>query len=253
MRNYRFSIEAADRLDIERASLSIHNPELIHQIQNVLRLSPQSTEQISFIDGRSPRVLDVKIETMDSSEIRCKILRVLESPRELALSFRFFVPVIKAEAFEMMLKALTQLGIQEFTPVIFERSQKSNIDKIQSRSFKTRLVKLIRESTEQCEGAIFSHLREPIVFSELAQYLDDSPRFYASERLALESHRPLYPAQGEAFSYSLLVGPEGGLSDREVESLSGLAFQGLSLGPRLLKAEIAAIVLATRLIGLKIS
>ncbi len=258
MRNYRFSIlvEAGDQ--IERGIVTVRNPELVHQIRNVLKLKPESPEEITLIDGSSPIVTAVKMLSLDAKQVVFKITDKFESARELAQNVRFFVPVIKAESFEIMLRKLTELGVQEFVPVVFERSQKNNVEKIKSPAFMERIDKIIREATEQCEGAVFSKIAKAIKVEDLEDCFDQDVnelKVYAYEGLSIAkgkrsssmlvkrkfkklSSNPEHPPR-----YNLLVGPEGGLSDKEVKVLKKLKFDSVSLGTRLLKAETAAIAL----------
>jgi|GEM_PF-3075502 len=258
MRNYRFSIlvTEGDKLDLDKGLVTIKNPELIHQIRNVLKLDPESLEQITLIDGISPIVHEVKMLSTDAKQIVFKIISEFESQRELAQNVRFFVPVIKSDSFELMVRKLTGLGVQEFVPVVFERSQRNNVEKIKSPAFKERIEKIIREATEQCEGAVFSKMSKPVKAEDIEDCFEvdvNEFKVYASERLSLakgtssmkvkrkfkkSSQDPLHPPR-----FNLLVGPEGGLTDKEVKLLKELKFDSVSLGARLLKAETAAVAL----------
>jgi len=258
MRNYRFSIlvTEGDKLDLDKGLVTIKNPELIHQIRNVLKLDPESLEQITLIDGISPIVHEVKMLSTDAKQIVFKIISEFESQRELAQNVRFFVPVIKSDSFELMVRKLTELGVQEFVPVVFERSQRNNVEKIKSPAFKERIEKIIREATEQCEGAVFSKMSKPVKAEDIEDCFEvdvNEFKVYASERLSLakgtssmkvkrkfkkSSQDPLHPPR-----FNLLVGPEGGLTDKEVKLLKELKFDSVSLGARLLKAETAAVAL----------
>ncbi len=260
MRNYRFSIlvKEGDRINHEQGTVVVKNPELIHQIRNVLKLNAESPEEITMIDGVSPLVTVVKMESMDAKQIVFRITKEFESPRELAQNVRFFVPVIKSEAFEIMVRKLTEMGVQEFVPVVFERSQKNNVEKLKSPAFKERIEKIIREATEQCEGAVYSKITKPIKAEDIEDCFDvdvNELKVFASERLSIAkgkrsssmtvkrkfkklSLNPEHPPR-----YNLLVGPEGGLSDKEVRLLKKLNFDSVSLGSRLLKAETAALAL----------
>ncbi len=258
MRNYRFSIlvKEGDKLDLDKSLITIKNPELIHQIRNVLKLNLNTIEQVTLIDGVSPIVHEVKMQSIDAKQVIFKIINEFESQRELQQNVRFFVPVIKSDSFELMVRKLTELGVQEFVPVVFERSQRNNVEKIKSSAFKERIEKIIREATEQSEGAVFGKVSKPVKAENIEDCFDsrvNELKAYASERLSLAkgtssmkvkrkfrklSQDPLHPPR-----FNLLVGPEGGLTDKEVRLLKKLKFDSASLGARLLKAETAAVAL----------
>lgn len=240
MRNYRFTISKLDKLELEANSLTIRNSELLHQLHNVIRLKPGHKEEISFIDGTGI-VFDTQLQELSKDFALFEIMAMHESSRELNQDYCFYIPIIKPEAFALMLRKLVELGVQKFVPVIFERSQKKYIEVIIKQ--RSRFEKIIQEATEQCEGAVFAELVDPIDFQQIEA--DADMNIFANERLAESSLRGARSAtwQSSQGSIALLVGPEGGLTDTEVKSLKTKGFHGISLGPRILKAETAAISL----------
>lgn len=247
MRNYRFSFVSGDQLDESQAKLKIHNPELIHQIKNVLRLKPGHEEEISFIDGKHPSYFICQLKSLEKDLAEFKILEKKNSERELEQKIHFLLPIIKADAFEFMLRKLTELGVQEFTPVTFARSQKSAIEKLKSTKNQERLSKIMQEAVEQCEGCVLPQLNSAIDLENAISQLDSSSqKLFASERLSLYTEEKTFKNSGEMV---LLCGPEGGLTQVEVDFLQKNSFLDLSLGKRLLKAETAAIALFCRALG----
>ncbi len=258
-RNYRFTTSVADTIDRAKQTIGIESKELLHQINNVLRLKPGHAEEVTFIDG-SGAVFSAELITISKSKASFKILKTQKSQRELNTEISFFVPVIKADAFSWMIRKLTELGVQNFIPVVFERSQKQNFKALDSDKAYERLNKIIQEATEQCEGAVFAKLHKAIEFQDISKHLlEGSLRIFANERLAdqaqgstLKAQCPLeFDVQHSALSIQhlcLLVGPEGGLTDEEVKLLESLNFTPLGLGRRLLKAETAAISLVSKLL-----
>jgi 16S rRNA (uracil1498-N3)-methyltransferase len=252
MRSHRFSINKNDK--VSKESLLIRSPDLIHQISNVLRLAKDT--ELSFIDG-SGMVFYGEISEANKSELNIKIIKTENSARELDTQIHFLLPIIKQENFSWMIRKLCEIGVQEFTPIIFDRSQKNNVQAINKESFRTRIEKIIQEATEQCEGAVFAKYNNPIKFDGIAKLdLSNSAKIFASERLADENSKKVcHPEEWTKSNTSgskhfLLVGPEGGLSDKEDEQLINLGFNPKLLGKRLLKAETAAIVLSSFYINL---
>lgn len=243
MRNYRFTIAAEDELCSK--SLVIKNSELLHQMNNVLRIKPGLKEEISFIDG-SGKVYTADLQELSKTEASFEIISTEESTRELSCQYCFYIPIIKPEAFAFMVRKLVELGAQKLVPVVFERSQKQYIEAIKKQ--RPRLEKIIQEATEQCEGAVFAELAETISLAEIEASADIN--IFANERLS--SPRAQSPEPGalkdlQRKSLSLLIGPEGGFTDEEVNELEIKGFEATSLGPRLLKAETAAISLFVKM------
>ena len=262
VRSYRFAINKEDDIiDVSNKIITTKKQNLIHQLIKVLRYTEdEGHNNIELIDGFSRNVYEVRLLTEIGSKILKKIdfeiVDLKQSPRELDTYVNFYVPIIKNENFELMLRKLCELGVQEFTPVFFKFSQKKYLSKLKEHSYQERILKIIESATEQCEGSVFAKLNPVIGFEDLIrlnQKIDkDTIKLFASERLSL-SEGPREKAgikQGgskDMKKVSLLIGPEGGLSIEEVEALEKTDFKGISIGKRILRAETAAVVLFTKL------
>jgi 16S rRNA (uracil1498-N3)-methyltransferase len=261
VRSYRFAINKEDDLiDVSNKIITTKKQNLIHQLIKVLRYpEDEAHNDIELIDGFSRNIYEVRLLTEIGSKILKKldfeIVSVKQSPRELDTHVNFYVPIIKNENFELMLRKLCELGVQEFTPVFFKFSQKKYLRKLKEHSYQERILKIIESATEQCEGSVFAKLNPVIGFEDLMrlnQKTDkDTIKLFASERLSLSEglmeKSEIKRGSKDIKKVSLLIGPEGGLSIEEVEALEKLDFKGLSLGKRILRAETAAVVLFSKL------
>jgi 16S rRNA (uracil1498-N3)-methyltransferase len=137
-----------------------------------------------------------------------------------------FAPV-KRDATDLLVQKATELGVAALLPVLTERTNTSRLND-------ERLLAIATEAAEQCERLTLPMLHP-------ARPLPDLLANWPAERgLAAALERTAGPppaAQG-----ALLVGPEGGFSPRELDLLRAAPFiQPVSLGPRILRAETAAI------------
>lgn len=259
MREYRFLIKEEDSNN--GSQITVKNKDLIHQVVNVLRIEPgikNPKEAICFIDN-SGKIYDVDYVSASKKELSFEIKSTKDSFRELKTKIKFFVPVIKSENFLFMIRKLSELGVQDFYPVCFERSQKQNIQSLSKENNIRRAEKIIEEATEQCEGAILAKLHAMISFDEIQNHIAfNDIKIFASERLADEENADFLSQRLDVIkkvntelddhsSVCLLVGPEGGVADKEVDALSTWGFLPYSLGYRLLKAETAAISIISSL------
>lgn len=264
VRNYRFAVSNDDDIiDLSNKIITVKKQNLIHQLVKVLRLNQNSKEKIELIDGRSKNIYEVKIKSDIPTDTYVKqvdfsIESIIESSRELNQYIKFYIPIIKSENFELMLRKLCELGVQEFTPVFFNRSQKKYLRKMKTNSYIERLHKIIESATEQCEGAVFPKINPIVNFDELTLQIAnekkigafDGAKIFASEKLSgIEDSKYNIDCVSSTLGkdLSLLVGPEGGLTEAEVDTLKIYDFIDVSLGKRILKAETAAIVLFSRL------
>jgi 16S rRNA (uracil1498-N3)-methyltransferase len=139
--------------------------------------------------------------------------------------------IIKREALEWAVEKATELGVAEIHPVITARSQPA-------RPNPERLRTIAIEAAEQSERLTVPVIHPP---RPLEAALRDWP---ADRRLvaAIEREEEAPPSP-QAGPDAVLIGPEGGFDPRELDAMRRLPFLvPASLGPRILRAETAAIV-----------
>lgn len=142
----------------------------------------------------------------------------------------YFSPIKRTDD---MLNMATTLGVARFVPVITERTVANHINW-------TRMVRIVAESAEQSNRNSVPRILPPIKFSEL----DLSDIVFADERAAYGRDLPTH-IPGAA---KILIGPEGGFSDNEFMALDTAGARGISLGPTILRAEVAAIITIDRVL-----
>lgn len=139
--------------------------------------------------------------------------------------------VLKRDATDLVVQKATELGVSRLLPVFTERTNAGRVNT-------ERLGAIAIEAAEQCERLDVPEIAEPV---RLEALLAGWPR--ERRLLAALERRPeaaIRPAHGPC---ALLVGPEGGFAPGEVELLRRNPFlQAVNLGPRILRAETAAIV-----------
>lgn len=144
--------------------------------------------------------------------------------------------MIKRSPTELIVEKATELGVSVLQPV---RTSRSNSDRLNCQ----RLSRIAIEAAEQSERMDAPQIKEPTSLSEL---LSNWPK----DRLLIVGDEtgaspPICDAlKGKAgTSYGLLIGPEGGFTSDELNGFNKISFvQKISLGPRVLRAETAAIV-----------
>jgi 16S rRNA (uracil1498-N3)-methyltransferase len=169
-------------------------------------------------------------------------LRSLESPLQLTV----YQALPEKERFELILEKLTELGVTRIVPIVSQQSSTlAARDAKQQKSH--RWPEVLRRAAVQCRRATIPELSPCL---DLAVVLADADAKNADLRLML------YEGEGtsslkEALAGSagrqiaLLVGPEGGFAPTEVATARAHGFLPVSLGPRILRTETAAISAAT--------
>jgi 16S rRNA (uracil1498-N3)-methyltransferase len=165
-----------------------------------------------------------------------------EPPCRLAL----YLCLAQREKFEWMLQKCTETGASTFIPVISSRSLVQDLTETNKKS--ARWEKILKEAAEQSGRGRIPELKPAKSLAQAArQGQGKRIIFWEQERStglrqALSDVSQINPPE-----ISLLVGPEGGFSDEEVQLAVQAGWQPVSLGRRILRMETAAIV-ATALV-----
>jgi 16S rRNA (uracil1498-N3)-methyltransferase len=152
-------------------------------------------------------------------------------PQESEPDLRLLFAPLKRDATDLVVQKATELGASMIIPVMTERTNTARINA-------ERLAAIATEAAEQCERLSVPVIAPPIPLGhQLARWPADLALFAAVER---GGGPPIPAAAGPA---GLLVGPEGGFAPAELDALGAAPFVvRVSLGPRILRAETAAIV-----------
>lgn len=135
--------------------------------------------------------------------------------------------LLKRDETDLLVQQATQLGVSALLPLFTERTNTARINA-------DRLRAITIEAAEQCERLTVPSLHAP---QSLAALLAGWPRERPLAAALERAEAP--PPRGQT---ALLVGPEGGFSPGELDALRAAPFiQAVSLGPRILRAETAAI------------
>ena len=139
--------------------------------------------------------------------------------------------IIKRDALEWAIEKATELGVAEIHPVITARSQPG-------RPNPDRLRAIATEAAEQCERLTVPVTHPPRPLEAVLRDWPDGRRLVAAIERGDDA-----PPDRQPDAAGLLIGPEGGFDRMELDAMRRLPFLvAASLGPRILRAETAAIV-----------
>ena len=199
-----------------------------HQIANVLRLRPG--ELITL--ARNGMEAVVKLETVDAQEARGQVIGRGICEAELQFDVTLALPLLKGDHDEEVVEAVTQLGVHTIVPFISARS----VVRALSSAKRERWQRIAREAAETARRGRVPKIEEPHEWEKLFDVLHKGA-LVAWEGEALRRFRDALPRS----DMSLVVGPEGGLRPDEIEFARERGAVTVSLGPRNLRSETAAI------------
>ncbi len=149
----------------------------------------------------------------------------------------YFAPIKKVRT-DFIVEKAAELGVARICPVQtdFTNSERIRQDRLQAHAV---------EAAEQC-GEVFVAPVEDLqkLDTVLANWPADRRLLFCDETLVGAATAGLTGGKGE--KWAILIGPEGGFSDKEIERLRGMtATRPISLGPRVLRADTAAVAAIT--------
>ncbi len=215
---------------LSRAASATADSGQAHYLRSVMRLGPGST--VHLFNGRDGE-WTAEIELL---ERQACVLRVQERRRKPAIEPDIslaFAP-LRAAQIDFLVQKAVELGVTSLQPVTTERTQVTRVNT-------DRLRKNAVEAAEQCERLSVPTVAEPLPLRKfLASWPADQPLLAAVER---EPAAPLANALSDIGPpLGLLIGPEGGFTQAELDALARQPnVTAVSLGPRILRAETAAV------------
>jgi len=227
MARRRFFVET-----IERGYAQITDQDA-HHLTRVLRVEPGQKFEISD----NFHLYLAEVETARKDQVRFRILEKIEAPEPIVHT-TLFAALIRFERFEWLIEKATELGVDEVTPVQTERSEKG----LEQAALKrlARWKRIARESSEQSRRAHLPNIESPIDLPEALRN-GQGHRYALEETGATPILSALPDARQPDDSVALLVGPEGGWTDRERATIAAAGWTPVSLGQNILRTETAAI------------
>lgn len=229
--------------NIGKDDIRIFSADDIHHLRHVLRIRPG--EEVFVTDGDGAGYLAV-LEQAESSVCVLKIRKLLakKTREELPWRLSLAVAVPKKACFEEVIDKGTQLGVDEFIPLVTERSLVS-LDQVSRKMERYRRV--LTAAAHQSGVLFLPVLKEPQTF---AAFLKMSASYEMRLLPNLTEKSLTVASVFRSFSRGRIaacVGPEGDFSPREIEQASGSGFHMISLGDSVLRVDTAAIALAASL------
>lgn len=167
-------------------------------------------------------------------------LRIPESPLQITV----FQALPEKERFELILEKLTELGVTRIVPILSQHSStQAERDAKQRKSH--RWPEVLRRAAIQCRRAMIPELGPCLDLETVFRLSQDGDlRLIFYEGAGTSSLKDTLASQ-RSRKISLLIGPEGGFAAGEVSAARAEGFLPVSLGPRILRTETAAICAAT--------
>ncbi len=203
-----------------------------HHLSKVLRM--QAGRELILFNGAGGEFAAV-IQEVSKKYVTVAIAEHTADNRESPLQLELAIGISRGERFEWVLQKATELGVAKITPLLTERTEVKVGGERQEKLI-DRWQQIIISACEQCQRNLLPELSAPVQFSEWLTTVNSDLRFVLHHR-----DSKTLPAEQTPQSVSLLIGPEGGLSESEIAHAQANNFNALTLGPRVLRTETAPV------------
>ncbi|MBR0490594.1 MAG: 16S rRNA (uracil(1498)-N(3))-methyltransferase [Clostridia bacterium] len=232
---------------IENNTIQILGTDVNH-IKNVLRL--KENDEIEICDSDEQQSYLCKIIELEESFVKCDIVNKIEESRESNIEVTIFQGLPKADKMELIIQKSVELGVYDITPVEMARCVVKLNDKDKTKKIE-RWNKISEVAAKQSQRDIIPKINNIIKISELANIISQ----YDGIILAYEKEKD-YTIKQElqklkmqnAQKIGIVIGPEGGLEEKEVEMLKNNGASVITLGKRILRTETVALNVLSNII-----
>lgn len=216
----------------------------VNHILNVLRM--KKNDEIQVCNQVTGENYKARIVQYSKNEIECKIEEKIGKSTESNVHITLFQGIPKFEKMELIIQKNTEVGVNNIVPVIMERTVVKLDEKVASKKL-DRWQKIAEIAAKQSMRDIIPNVKSIIKTKEidvdmydvvLVAYENEEHNMLKAELKKLESQNK------QEYNIAIVIGPEGGISEKEIELLDEKNVKFVSLGKRILRTETAGLVMA---------
>lgn len=215
-------------------------PEELHHMRKVMRV--EDGEHIVLFDGKGAQYEAVVEITADGKTL-CRVLDATGTPSELPVEVTVCQAVLKGDRFDYAVQKAVEAGATRIVPFISERCVRApgNMNK-----FVARAQRVAQEAARQCGRSFVPQVDPCHAFSEVLHETAGSLTIVAYEEEKAQSFRQTLEGSCPK-ALNIVVGPEGGFAPEEIDELIENGAMCVTLGPRILRAETAAVYMLAQI------
>ena len=206
----------------------------------VLRLRPG--DEVVCMDGAGSRWRGEIVE-IGQALARVRLLEALPD-NEAPVRITVYEGLPKADKLDFIAQKLTELGAAALVPVRMARCV-TKLDARDGVKRRERLEKIAREAAKQCGRGQPLCVPEPLNWREALEAMSRHELLLIPWEEARQGRlSDVYALKPDARDIGLVIGPEGGIAPEEIEAMAARGGRCVTLGPRILRTETAAVVAA---------
>lgn len=213
--------------------------EAANHVSRVLRM--KAGQEILLFDGSGAQFPCI-IKESNKKSVTVDVLECITQNLESPLDLHLGQVLSRGEKMEFTIQKSVELGVNVITPLISERcGVKLNAERFDKKW--SQWQKIAIAACEQCGRNIVPLIRPVMSLDAWTKEAFDGLKLNLHPRATYSINTLPKPVH----RVRLLIGPEGGLCDEEIEKTRALGFEDILLGPRILRTETAALTAITAL------
>lgn len=209
-----------------------------NHIKNVLRMQPG--DEVLLFDAHD-REYTGRIENISGDTVNVLITDSRQCLTESPLKITVAQALLKNKKMDTLVRHLTEVGMTRWLPFAAHRSiPRPNKNKPNKQIDRWQTIAM--ESLKQCERGVPPEICPPATFAEILAEQDRHDfTLIFTDKTASPLATALNKKEASNYAVMVIIGPEGGLTNQEVDQAIEAGCLPVSLGPRILKADTAAI------------
>jgi 16S rRNA (uracil1498-N3)-methyltransferase len=208
-----------------------------NHIKNVMRLD--IGEEIILVNGDEYDYFAV-IESMSKGDTTVRITGKEKNIYNAKSQVSVFQALVKSDNMNLIIQKLTELGVNDFYP--FESEFITSKDKFGKRE---KMQEVSNQSIKQCKRSIPMNIHNTLSFKDMLNKLSDYDIVIFANECEKEDVLQLDKGILKDKNIAIIVGSEGGFSDKEIQLLKNNGVKSITMGKRILRAETAVIALTS--------
>lgn len=226
----------------------------VNHIINVLRM--KKTDKVQICNQDTGDNYNAEIVNYSKKEVECKIISKINETTESNVHITLFQGIPKFEKMELIIQKNTEVGIKSIVPVIMERTVVKLDEKIASKKLE-RWQKIAEIAAKQSMRDIIPQIGNITKLKDidttefdavLVAYENEEHNILKTELQKLERKIKSNNSSEQQYNIAIVIGPEGGISEKELVMLAEKNAKFVSLGKRILRTETAGVVMAGNII-----
>lgn len=183
------------------------------------------------------KLYDANILEINPRYLKAEIINEKSYNVEPNMNLTLYQSLLKRENFEIVIQKTTELGIKRIVPIVTSRTVITNpaINKL------NRWQKIAESATLQSGRAVVPEVSDILDIKGLISAISEHDKVFMFYEKLDVLRCSVKPKLLNKKNIGIIIGPEGGFSPAEVEELRGQRVEFMTLGPRILRAETAAI------------